>query len=241
MESSVSKPAPWQSGLRGARANLLPGIGLQLAALMVVMGYYFVPSVHEALTRLLEVRQKSGFAFAILSTGICGGVLPFLYLHFGRRDNSGNPRYRWGQGLGLTAFWSYKGLEVDLWYRAQAHFFGTGHDVATIATKVVVDQFGYCPVLAVPLTAAAYQLVDSGYDWAGFAGDVRSPHWYLRRVLPILISNIGVWVPAVAIIYALPTPLQVPLQNIILCFYTLVVAHQMRTDIPAVHGGAQAP
>jgi hypothetical protein len=35
-------------------------------------------------------------------------------------------------------------------------------------------------------------------------------------------------VPAVAIIYLLPTPLQLPLQNIVLCFYTLVVAHQVR-------------
>jgi hypothetical protein len=47
-----------------------------------------------------------------------------------------------------------------------------------------------------------------------------------------LIANMAVWVPAVAVIYALPTPLQLPMQNMVLCFYTLIVAHQMRADGP---------
>jgi hypothetical protein len=41
-----------------------------------------------------------------------------------------------------------------------------------------------------------------------------------------MVANMGVWLPAVIIIYALPTPLQLPLQNIVLCFYTLIVAYQ---------------
>jgi hypothetical protein len=31
--------------------------------------------------------------------------------------------------------------------------------------------------------------------------------------------------PAVLLIYTMPTPLQLPLQNLVLCFYTLLVAH----------------
>ena len=132
--------------------------------------------------------------------------------------------------MGLTFFWAYKGIEVDLWYRLQAHMFGTGHGVATIATKVVMDQFVYCPFFAVPVTAAVYQLVDNGYNGRSLRDDVRKPRWYLRKVLPVLISNLGVWVPAVVVIYMLPTALQLPLQNLILCFYTLIVAHQTRYE-----------
>jgi hypothetical protein len=51
--------------------------------------------------------------------------------------------------------------------------------------------------------------------------------WYRRKVLPVLISNLGVWVPTVCIIYALPTALQLPLQNLVLCFFTLLLAHVM--------------
>jgi hypothetical protein len=222
--------APWRSGLRGARANLVPGILLQLAAVALVFGYYHLPVIQRSLNRLLELRLAAGVTFAILSTALFGGMLPFLYIHYRRRAGSGDPLYGWVQGLGLTLFWGYKGLEVDLWYRLQAHMFGGGHEPATIVIKVFFDQFLYCPLFAVPVTAAVYQAVDSHGDWRGLAADLRAPSWYRRRVLPILISNVGVWVPAVAVIYCLPTPLQLPLQNIVLCFYTLVVAHQMRAD-----------
>jgi hypothetical protein len=44
----------------------------------------------------------------------------------------------------------------------------------------------------------------------------------------MLLSSLGVWLPAVAIIYTLPTPLQLPLQNVVLCFFTLLLAHLAR-------------
>jgi hypothetical protein len=43
-----------------------------------------------------------------------------------------------------------------------------------------------------------------------------------------MIANFAVWVPAVAIIYALPTALQLPLQNLVLLFFTLLLAHLNR-------------
>jgi hypothetical protein len=51
-------------------------------------------------------------------------------------------------------------------------------------------------------------------------------------VLPILIANWGIWTPAVAIIYLLPTALQLPMQNIVLCFFTLLLATITRRPAP---------
>jgi hypothetical protein len=215
----------------------VPGLVLQAASVALVAGYYQVPAVHAALARLSAFREASGVAFSIASTAVFGGLLPFLYVRYGPARGTGARQYVWPQGLCLTAFWAYKGFEVDLWYRIQAHVFGPGHDVSTIALKALVDQFGYCPAFAVPVTAAVYQAVDAGTDWRTWVADLRSPRWYRRRVLPVLISNLGVWVPAVAVIYALPTPFQLPLQNVVLCFYTLVVAHQMRRNTPEGPGG----
>ena len=230
MDSSPTNEAPWRSGLRGARANLVPGAALVLASLVLVIGYYREPGVHRALSRLVEIRQSSGLGFGIVSTALFGAVLPLLYIRLGWRAKSRDPGYSAAQGLCLTAFWAYKGLEVDIWYRLQAHWIGSGHEAATIAVKVFTDQFVYCPVFAVPVTTAVYQLVRAWPDRAGFLADVRAPGWYRRRVLPVLIANAGVWIPAVAVIYALPTPLQLPLQNIVLCFYTLILVHQMSAD-----------
>ena len=47
----------------------------------------------------------------------------------------------------LTAFWGYKGLEVELWYRLLVHVVGTGHDATTIVIKSLLDQAVYCPIL----------------------------------------------------------------------------------------------
>jgi hypothetical protein len=229
MDPTPVTEAPWQAGLRGARANVIPGIILQILALALVIGYYNLAQVHAALDRLMAVRQSSGVAFGIVSTALFGGVIPFLYLWLDGTARHVKPRYSWAQGLAVTAFWAYKGLEVDFWYRLQARMVGSGHEVATVAIKVFLDQFVYCPVLAVPVTAVVYGLVENHGDWGGLLCDIRAHRWYRRKVLPVLISNLGVWVPAVAVIYAMPTPLQLPLQNIVLCFFTLIVASQFRT------------
>jgi hypothetical protein len=210
---------------------------LQVAALVLVLGYYRMPAIHAALSRLVDIRNEAGVGLGIASTAFFGGMLPFLYIRLARPGGAA-PRYGWAQGLSLTAFWGYKGLEVDLWYRLQAHVIGSGHDAATIAIKVFLDQFVYCPAFAIPVTAAVYGAVETAPDWGLLRADFRAPAWYRRRVLPVLVSNVVVWVPAVAVIYSLPTPLQLPLQNIVLCFYTLIVAHQTRRDLPAGQGAA---
>jgi hypothetical protein len=227
MALSRCSSAPWRSGWQGARAHLKAGLVLQAAALALVLSYYHCAPSRAALSRLMELKLETGFAFGIVSTAVFGGLLPFLYLHHEGKARTGRPRYDWRQGLGLTAFWGYKGFEVELFYRILARTIGEGHDPGTILRKVAIDQFVYSPIFAVPMTVAAYQWADARGDVGALLSDLRAPRWYRRRAWPVLISNFGVWVPAVALIYALPTPLQLPLQNLVLCFFTLMVAHQM--------------
>ena len=227
MAMTDTSQQPWRAGLRSARAHLVPGLILQALALALVLSYYYSASANAALGRLMDFRRETGFAFAIVSTAIFGGLLPYLYMRCWRGE-SGLPRYDGRQGLCLTLYWAYKGFEVDLFYRVMAWTFGGGHDLATILPKALVDQFVYCPVIAVPVMVVVYGWMDAHFCWSPIAADLRSSGWYYRRVFPVLISNLGVWGPAVAIIYALPTPLQLPLQNLVLCFFTLLIAHQMR-------------
>jgi hypothetical protein len=220
-ETALREP-PWKAGLRGARANLLPGFVLQIAALVVVLAYYHHAPTRAVFERVMIFRASTGFVFGIISTGLFGGVLPFLYL---RVSPASRNQYGWRQGLLLTAFWAYKGLEVELWYRLLAQVVGEGHGAATILTKSLLDQFVYCPLFAVPVTALVYKWNAEAFSFRAVAADFRAPGWYARSVLPTLFANVGVWLPAVAIIYSLPTPLQLPLQNLVLVFFTLLLAH----------------
>ena len=216
---------PWRAGFRSARANLIPGFVLQLVALAVLGAYYQHDSTRAALNRLVAFRGEVGVIFPVLSTAFFGGILPALY--FSRRRSTG-VHFTWAQAAALTVFWGYKGFEIDLFYRMLARFVGTENDVATIAIKTSIDEFIYCPLLAVPVTVLFYDWVGAHFDTRVWVADIRRPGWFARKVLPLLISNFWVWVPTVCIIYALPTGLQLPLQNLVLCFYTLLVAHLSR-------------
>jgi hypothetical protein len=224
---SASAEAPWVAGLRGARATAAPALVLQAVALGLVLAYYFHPPTHATIESLAQLHERAGLWFSILSTGLFGGLIPVLYLRLRPATRS---RFTVAGAIALIGFWSYKGIEVDLWYRLLAHTVGQDHRAATIATKTFFDQFVYCPVFAVPATVIFYDWVEKRFAGDAVLAEVRGTRWYRRRVLPVLISNLGVWVPAVCIIYALPTSLQLPLQNLVLCFFTLLLAHVLPNE-----------
>lgn len=224
MPNSILR-ASWHKGVEGARANVLPGLVLQAFALSLVLSYSYVDAVQEALGQLVEFRQRTGLLYPMVATAVFGGVLPWFYL---RLQPATRNRFSIVQGAALTVFWAYKGLEVDLFYQLLAATIGEGRDVATILQKTVLDQLVYCPVLAIPGTWFAYTWIENGFDRGVIVRRFRPSGWYAREVLPILLSNAVVWIPAVALIYLLPTPLQLPMQNIVLCFYTLLLAHLTR-------------
>ena len=227
--SAPPKDRPWLIGLRGARANLVPGLVLQAFALAIALAYYFTEPVRLLLERLSAFRAETGFVYSFIATGIFGGMLPCLYLWL---QPATRGRYDFKQNAALCLFWAYKGIEVDLWYRCLAHLVGGDHSPKTVVTKMFLDQFVYCPLFAVPITVLVYAWIETHFDTRAVRADVHAPRWYLRRALPNLISNISVWVPAVCIIYALPVTLQIPLFNLVLCFFTLLLAHLSRHTAP---------
>jgi len=226
-DSPVQREAPWSAGLRGARANLVPGLILQLFALALVLAYYFHPPTRALCGRLAVFRTEQGFIYSLVSTSFFGGMLPCLYM---KLSPSTRRRYDFKQNLLLILFWAYKGVEVDLWYRLLAHFVGADASLRTVLIKTFLDQFVACPLFFVPVTVVIYTLCESHFDVAALVADVRAPGWYRRKVPSMLISNLGVWTPTVCIIYSLPSALQIPLFNIVLCFFTLLLAHISRQD-----------
>jgi hypothetical protein len=225
--------APWKAGLRSARANLIPGLALQAFALVVVLGYYWHGPTHEFLTQISDFRALIGWPFAVLSTGLFGGLLPLLYL---KSSSASSDQLTWRQGSLYTAYWAYKGIEISAWYLFLAWAIGDSNNIGNVAIKTLVDQFIWCPLWAVPSTAVFYFWCQHGCRLDTVVADLRQPRWYARRVLPQLFTNTGVWLPLVCIIFALPTPLQLPLQNLVLCFYCLLLAHMTSRTQPRRNG-----
>lgn len=234
--TQAGKPPPvWKAGVDAARQNLWPGLMLSAFAVALLLSYWYVPAVTGALQAVADFKERQGWWFVVVSTATFGGAIPWLVQ---RVRPSSRGLSRWSHLWFLLAFWGIKGLEVDLFYKWQAVWFGDGSDPATLAKKIFVDMGVYCPIWAVPSTVAAYAWKDNGFSWRGL-GRVNLRRWVVRVLVPILVSNWSVWVPAVVVIYCLPLALQLPVQNLVLCFWSLLLVFQVAASRDELAGEAK--
>ncbi|BAM03186.1 hypothetical protein [Phycisphaera mikurensis] len=213
-----------RSGLvAAARANLGPGLALTAFAIAVLLGYELWPPMRAALQRLAGWRAEQplpvALGFAALTTTLAGAVLPAAVQRLRPSAPSESP----GAFLYLLLFWAVVGLQVDLLYRGLDGLLGDGRGPAIVAGKVFLDMFVYCPLWAMPETVAVYGFKDAGFSWSRFRRRHAGRGWYRREVFPLLCSCWAVWIPAVCVIYLLPLPLQLPMQNIVLAFWCLML------------------
>lgn len=222
---SASPPNPWRDALGAVRSNLLPGVLLQVFATLLLGAYFFHAPSRAALEQAARLRTEFGLAWDMATTAVFGAIIPFAFLRLRRATRD---RYSWSQMAVLTAFWAYKGLEVSFWYDLQARFFGTDSGFSTVAAKTFVDQFVYCPFFAVPVTWALYAWVENRFSFAPVLAEMRRPGWYSRHAMPLLATTWCLWIPAVVVIYLMPVPLQLPVQNLVQCFFTLLLVFLTR-------------
>lgn len=205
--------------LRGMRWNLVPGLVLQGVALTLLLLYAALPVAGAFLDAVGAYKREYGFVFSACSTAVFGGVIPFLVtLMTGRVDRAQRLRVF----LFYTLFWLWKGIEVDAFYRLQAYLFGDAASFSIIAKKAMVDQFVYNPLWAGPTQVWFYLWKDSDFSLSRLKRELIRES-FLRRTTIVLVSSWVVWIPTVAIVYALPSALQIPLFNLVVCFWSLLL------------------
>lgn len=208
-----------RTGWMAAKQNRIPAFVLWLFGIGIVAGYFYVPAIHDGLESAGRFKESYGWRFSLVSTALFGGLIPSLIARrLNRQRQSSSRDYL----VSNTLFWGYKGVEIDLFYHGQALLFGATPDFATIAVKTFCDQFLMVPVFGIVNVVLFYVWRDCGWS-IGKVPAALGRQWYRRKVLPVLIANWIVWIPAVAMIYSLPLPLQLPVQNLILCFWILIL------------------
>ena len=217
---SPRREAPWMAGIRAAKANFIPALIVQGIMLALVLGYYFYPPTTRWLGYLGELKEKWGYCYSALASIIAGAFIPeimrILVFQKGRvfRTNFSNLLF-------TIPFWSCTGMVVDLFYRSQAEWFGSEVTFKVVATKVIVDQFIYNPLFAGPSGAWFYDWKSSGYSFRNI-GRFFTWKYYRDVIVPILFATWGVWIPVVAILYSLPSLLQIPLFALALAMWVIL-------------------
>jgi hypothetical protein len=190
----MTREAPWRAGLRAVRANVLPGLIVQ-GAMVVLLGlYYFYPPAQAVFLRLAKTKEAWGFGYSILAAAVAGAVVPF---------------------------WGAMGFVVDVFYRCQAQWFGDEPVPSVVIPQVLVDQFLYNPLFAAPVTVWLFDWKNRGYR---MTCDFFTVRYYRDHVVPALFATWGVWIPVVTVLYLLPEPVQIPLFSLALSLWAILYA-----------------
>eukprot|EP00808_Paulinella_micropora_P012652 g44184.t1 len=221
---------------KSLKANLVPGVAMTTFALVLMLLYYNVQAVQDGLNNLADFKQRAGFLFSAVSTSLMGGVLPGrlrLEKAVNKQELLEQQRkkgyactgcnYEIAILLFLTLFWFYKGVEVDALYRLMAILFGTGRELSVVAKKVAADQFVYNPLYATWSLVIPYRWKDLGFSFTALRKEVFTEGFVVDFWLTAMITTWMIWIPATIIVYSFPSPLQIPLFNIVLAFFTLIV------------------
>lgn len=204
-----------KSILNAFRQNLTPALCLLSVSFLIITGYYLIPSFNAMLEKLAKIKEQYGYGFAFFSTAVAGGFFPYLINVILKKTNESKLVF-------LMAFWGVKGVEIDFFYRIQAFWFGDNTRFLTIFTKTAVDQLIYTLFWAIPTMILFF-------TWTHNLNNPVNMKILLQKAFKpqnyfaFYFSNCMVWCPTVIIIYQLPLALQLPVQNIILCFWSLMV------------------
>ena len=203
------------------KKNLFPGLVLQVFALSLVLVYFFVPASQPVYAWFGVLKNLYGYGYSFLATALFGGLIPFLYLYAtGRLDKS---RSYFGLLIFYFVFWGLKGIEVDFFYQLQGKWFGYENTVQTVVLKAAVDQFIYSAFWAAPSITIVYLWVECGYDFRKWISAM-DRNFFRVKIPTVILSNWMVWIPSVSIVYSMPQDLQIPLFNLVLCFWVLLLA-----------------
>lgn len=214
-----------------ARQNAVPAAALQTLTLLLLLGYYRWPPVHDALAHLLRLKLAWGAGYSFLAGALFAGLLPLLVL---RCRGAGGGRLSPELAFACL-FWGWRSVEVDLFYRLQAHWFGAAAQWQTVLAKTAVDQLVYSPLWAVPQIALALAWKEAGFSWRATRARL-DPDFFALRLPAAVIGNAMVWLPAVVAIYFLPAALQLPVSNLVGSSWVLLMGVLLQRK----EGGDQA-
>lgn len=225
---------PLTIGWDAARANAIPALILQGLMLALLIGYYLSPGIAHALELLADEKRRYGLAFILGAAILAGAIVPelFLIVFF----QKGKPSAQNLRNLAFTIpTWAIDGVLVDLMYRANAFWFGDVVTLPVLVAKICVDQFGYNPFFAAPCEVLVYEWKNEGFSWRSVRRALTWEH-YRDQIVPTLLATWAVWMPLMAIIYALPLALQFPLFSLALTFWVLLLTYMTNRFAGKIEG-----
>jgi hypothetical protein len=213
-----SRVTPWRIGVRAARANLVPGLILQVAALGIVVAYYASPDFHSLLQRVADGQVRYGVWFSVWMRVVTNGIIPSIFCAMVPGLRLRRPGLSL---LFLMVWWGFMGANVHGFYALQSWLWGEEPSVRTVLLKTATDMLVWSPLYASPINAISHLWHDQNYSWHATRLQL-GPGWYKRVVLPNQVPGWAFWIPCLLVLYCLPTVLQMAMAAVLGCFWALM-------------------
>jgi hypothetical protein len=217
----ASAPSLFAAGRAALRRFWRPFLLIQSAAIALGLTYRFNDTVRSACVVLARWKTAGGLPFAAAASAIAGGLLPELAKRLVGRGPAGDRGRAWRDLVFNGAFFAVNGLLVDGMYRTLARVVGNDARVSTILAKVAFDQFVFTPIV-MALATVLFLLRQRGWSWARMHPAL-GRGFIAGRVMPLLVPCWCFWIPIVAIVYALPGPLQFLMFAFALAAWSLIM------------------
>lgn len=217
-----------EPALRGLRAYWPAFLGIQIFAFLCTAAFFMSPAAREVCEILMRWKIAGGFLFAAVANVVTGGVVPELLKWKLRPSHFSNPTT--GELVHQFTMLAVLGVSVDLFYKLQNVLWQGMEGWPALLGKILVDQFAYTPLVALPFIVLWFLWREHGYD---FAATRRAATCALvrRRVGEILVSNVIFWVPILIALYSLPTSLQFLLFLIVNAAWCILLIFIARSQV----------
>jgi hypothetical protein len=212
--------------VRALKHNLLAAFFLQIIAIFIGVSFFYWPQSQPVFLFFSQLKIEYGSSYAVVATALFGGLLPYLYLLFSGKLGSQPIK----QCLFYCLLWGAMGALVDAFYGLQSSLFGDDMSLMTIVKKTAFDQFVFSALLTCPLLTTLYIWKDNGFS-GRITWQQLTPSMLFLKISATVVTNWLIWIPSVSLIYMMPSSLQIPLFNLVLCFFVLVLA-ALQNDTP---------
>jgi hypothetical protein len=196
-------------GLRAARQNLPAMLGIQVLIVGVVALYYGCPATRPFFTQVSDWQRAGGLPAAMLASACGAGLLSEISTVYFQNSGRWTRAHVEGAVFKFLLYFVSGGIVYEF-YRLQAFMFGDSPAGPVVLKKLLVDQFGYTVIWAVPFQSLALRWHALHYSGRELGRELRGD-FILDRMLPVYVTNWIFWIPGMTLIYLMPYPLQMPL------------------------------
>ncbi len=210
---------PLTIGWESAKANAVPMFVLWSFALCLVLSYYFIPSVSACLGTVRKWQESFGWKAVVVSRVVFNGLVPGVFL---LGVKAIRPHRPFATIFAQASFGCVLGLFCDAFFRLQSAWFGSGTAITTLVMKTLVDQFVWTVLVISPANAVFFFWVARDFSFKRVRRDWPRQGVVSELVLPNLIPNWFVGIPAIFATYAFPLDLQIHVNGLVSAFWMLL-------------------